>query len=37
VWIVDVNNPAAPTMMQGLQTIPHQGMPELSGILPANL
>lgn len=37
VWIVDVNNPAAQTMMQGLQTIPHQGMPELSGILPANL
>jgi len=37
VWIVDVNNPAAPTMMQGLQTIPQQGMPVLSGILPANL
>jgi hypothetical protein len=37
VWIVDLNNVAAPTMMQGLQTIPQQGMPALSGILPANL
>lgn len=37
VWIVDADNGGGATMMQGLQTIPQQGMPMLSGILPANL
>lgn len=37
VWIVDADNGGASTEMQGLQTIPQQGMPMLMGVLPANL
>jgi hypothetical protein len=37
MWIVDADHGGAPTEMQGLQTIPQQGMPMLMGILPVNL
>jgi hypothetical protein len=37
VWIIDAGNSSITTEMQGLQTIPQQGMPMLMGILPANL
>jgi hypothetical protein len=36
MWIVEARSGAA-TMIRGLQTIPQQGMPMLSGILPTSL